>query len=1779
MKFRKFAAAMLGTMMMVTQTMPAAAAESDELLHLTFDEENVQDSSGKNNHGTAHSVGYTKGILGKAAHIQNANGSTSEKGTSYIDLPSSIKLGTNDLTVSLWYKTGTGDENGGAIFGNKDYDSGANDGFVIGSFSKNIRANFAFNRNRKDNTFGHVDDQWHHLAVSLDRDGDMTTYEDGVKKGSVSIADFKDNSLDLNTLRIGADGVQAYSLNDSLVDEVQLFSSVKSESDIKALYDEVHDQVFGEDLTGKTVLHAAFEGDGADGSGRENHGTVVGNPEFVEGISGKALHIVNDNGSTSQTAKQYIDFGSERDLKFEDKDFSLKFWTRSPEGAYEGGALISNKDFESGGNVGFNMGVFHNGYRSNFRAQGQNRKDIWNVVPLDDQWHSMIVNYDRDGMMTVYRDGAKIGESDISDGAGTTIDAGHFVVGADGYFTYGADDAYIDELYVTHGLSDTTNARKEYADGLSGYAIKHATRLLKDAETFKPKNPALIDAAKEKLDALNAISETGTADQKAVAAEELVKAADALEDSMPEYDPDLMLRVSFDESNANDTSGRGHNGTIHGTPAYEEGISGKAIRLANAVYGTETVADQYVDFGNQDDFKFGADNFSFSLWYKENKDNRECAIIGNKDWTSGSNVGWNLGIIGSGLRMNFTPADTSRQDIQYGFLDDAAWHHLAANIDREGNMTLYVDGVESGTRDLSGYAGKSIDTLGLVLGADANGLYGLQDATIDELNVYKRLMTSEEIEKQAREGAIAAAIREARESVKDDTSKRADAYRASLDKIEERRNSGETIDKLLTSLSLAKEAYEDTLNDPLITFNVLSDPHVEGSQSGSQNKNLKDALDDIEYLNPNAAAIMFPGDLTNGGGADQYEAFFDLMKGSAIHPIAALGNHDVRWLCSSEDSNPAGLRIPTCVAGKSPFAQRYLKGNRQFMPEDTPEGQLYFDQWIGGYHFITLNTEEDLKDQASLSDAQLDWLEKILEGSEPDKPIFLQIHQAFEGTADHEELDVIGGECEVRLKEILSKYPQSVIFTGHIHTGKDMIDVYDRPYGHAVDTPCFYYQSYGDSQAQIAYQVSVYEDDIVIRLRDFANDVWLDDYTMHVNLDAKDPSDDANDVATDGLTITAGSEESTTGGEGPAANLFDNDRSTIWHTRYNPDYAPMNERWVQVDLGKNDWVTGVRYQPRSNGQNGNILAGEIQVSKDGETWTTVSEFTWKDSSAWKAATFKPVEARYVRLAPTKTHGEYASGAELRITHAVLSEKEKLDAALANARAVDGDRYTEESFAALAAAIKAAQSVLDKENVTDEELAAARADLEKAMNSLEEVELVRIASFNIAAGKKPDLAAINAQMQKDEIDIAGLQEIDMFNSRNNFDMLERLGESGVYTYNHFQKAIDFGGGGYGIGTVSSVPMKDSTGGSYSTVVGENRVWQRNIVEIEGHELALYNTHLAWENVPDRAKQIEELIKVVNADPTPYKAITGDFNTDQYHYEFYPFLEDFNMANGYNGEWFNTFNGVDSTMQIYSIDNIITTRNLRLTEMGVEDNKLSDHNMLWAEFEFLDEEKASNQRLIFAKQDAEELLSTNPDNVPEQWLEELQISIDSAKDIIANENASQEMIDAALEDLLAKTDRITAPADKTELDTAIARAQALDGNEYTAETWTVLVEARDAAIAVSKKSDATALEVFNAVNALNKAIAELELADSGDPITLDILEFVLNFADTLNRLEFNDADGSFTRFEAARDEAKAIKDGPASQSEIDKASRKLNDNLLELRRNPDEKRLEELYNALH
>lgn len=111
-----------------------------------------------------------------------------------------------------------------SIISNKDYDSGANDGSAIGSFTNEIRANLAFNRTRKDIKFTAIDGSWHHNVITFDRDGMMSTYTDGIKTSAVDISAFKDNSLDLGDLVIGADRNKCYGLLDSYIDDLEFLN-------------------------------------------------------------------------------------------------------------------------------------------------------------------------------------------------------------------------------------------------------------------------------------------------------------------------------------------------------------------------------------------------------------------------------------------------------------------------------------------------------------------------------------------------------------------------------------------------------------------------------------------------------------------------------------------------------------------------------------------------------------------------------------------------------------------------------------------------------------------------------------------------------------------------------------------------------------------------------------------------------------------------------------------------------------------------------------------------------------------------------------------------------------------------------------------------------------------------------------------------------------------------------------------------------------------------------------------------------------------------------------------------------------------------------------------------------------------------------------------------------------------------------------------------------------------------------------------------------------------
>lgn len=293
------------------------------------------------------------------------------------------------------------------------------------------------------------------------------------------------------------------------------------------------------------------------------------------------------------------------------------------------------------------------------------------------------------------------------------------------------------------------------------------------------------------------------------------------------------------------------------------------------------------------------------------------------------------------------------------------------------------------------------------------------------------------------------------------------------------------------------------------------------------------------------------------------------------------------------------------------------------------------------------------------------------------------------------------------------------------------------------------------------------------------------------------------------------------------------------------------------------------------------------------------------------------------------------------------------------------------------------------------------------------DTLRVGTFNIAANKKFDITAQSALTNDYNLEIVGLQEVDRNTKRNSYDMLESFKTSGNYNDSYYSKTIDFEGGEYGIGTVSAYPLSDQSSTSLEwDGSAEKRVYQRSVFTKSGHEVAFYNTHLSYETTELRLKQMAQLKEAIAKDPVEYKIIVGDFNADQSRAEFNLFLDELNMCNGYYGKWYDTFNGVDATMKVNSVDNILVTKNLQIDDVTMVPTKLSDHNLFVTTLTFLDEPAVSYEWLRCVLDEAKQI-----DGSPytEASFNALKVAIAEASKIYIDEAATQKALDDAVKEL--------------------------------------------------------------------------------------------------------------------------------------------------------------------
>ena len=219
-----------------------------------------------------------------------------------------------------------------------------------------------------------------------------------------------------------------------------------------------------------------------------------------------------------------------------------------------------------------------------------------------------------------------------------------------------------------------------------------------------------------------------------------------------------------------------------------------------------------------------------------------------------------------------------------------------------------------------------------------------------------------------------------------------------------------------------------------------------------------------------------------------------------------------------------------------------------------------------------------------------------------------------------------------------------------------------------------------------------------------------------------DPSYDGNDLPIDSATATAGSSQS---GQGPE-NALDGNEATLWHTKWSAGHNRA-DHWLVIDYGKEYMVDGFRYQPRTSQTNGIITEYKIEVSTDGVTYTEAATGTWAGDNSWKMVQFEPVKARYVKLTvldalSSESANDYASAAEVRATGTEVPEEPtdstELKEAYDLAVEMDLSIYTDESRQAMEEAIAAAAEVLADAEASQEEIDAALTALNTAKEQLE-----------------------------------------------------------------------------------------------------------------------------------------------------------------------------------------------------------------------------------------------------------------------------------------------------------------------------------------------------------------------------------------------------------------------------------------------------------------------------
>jgi 3',5'-cyclic AMP phosphodiesterase CpdA len=293
-------------------------------------------------------------------------------------------------------------------------------------------------------------------------------------------------------------------------------------------------------------------------------------------------------------------------------------------------------------------------------------------------------------------------------------------------------------------------------------------------------------------------------------------------------------------------------------------------------------------------------------------------------------------------------------------------------------------------------------------------------------------------------------------------------------------------------------------DDSRMVIEMIADTHLEDKEFLRQTF-VKAGLRNLSRASTPIDAVVVAGDLTNYADEPSLAKYYEILdKYSPAPVISCAGNHDI---------GHAGDRDVTDITREEAKAN-YIRYNNEYLGINAEDN--YYTYEVNGYKFIVIGDicyDGGHWDDLDLGDEQLAFLDSELAAATAEgKPAFVVCHWPVDGM-NGQEIIWPGSGIDLSkndVKSVMEKYDNVFYISGHMHAGIKSNAVDEKYHISCVETqngvtyislPTYgLVNSFGDPVFGTGMQLEVYDDEVIIRPRNFITNAWYTNSVYTIDL-------------------------------------------------------------------------------------------------------------------------------------------------------------------------------------------------------------------------------------------------------------------------------------------------------------------------------------------------------------------------------------------------------------------------------------------------------------------------------------------------------------------------------------------------------------------------------------------------------------------------------------------------------------------------------------------------------